>query len=236
MTEYAGVLAALVAGLLGSAHCLGMCSGLSGLFAINGRGGGSMALVYNSGRLLSYATFGAVAGFLGGTAGGAYQVFANINLLRIVSGAVILLIGLQIAFDLRLLRWLENVGAVAWKRISPLARGLLPVRSYRQAIALGLLWGWLPCGLVYSVLLVAVAAGGPVQGSLVMLAFGIGTLPAMLMTGLGAQAFARRMHKRGTRRGMGLLLCLLGVATMAAPLAMSFQAEPHQHGVTELPR
>lgn len=235
MIEFSSLLAAFLGGLLGSAHCLGMCAGLSGLFAINGRGNSLMALVYNSGRLISYSAFGAVAGFLGGAAGSAYQTFTSFSILRVISAVVIFLIGLQIAFDTHFLRAVETAGAKAWKHIAPYAKKLLPVKTYPQAIALGLLWGWLPCGLVYSVLMVAVAAGGAVQGGLVMLAFGLGTLPAMLMTGLGAQALAGRMQHKGTRRGMGLLLCLLGLLTLAAPLAKNLHAAPHQHSASEVP-
>jgi sulfite exporter TauE/SafE len=210
-----------------------MCAGLSGLFAVNGRGGQAMALVYNGGRLLSYATFGAVAGFLGSTAGNAYQAFTSFNILRVISAVIIFLIGLQIAFDLHLLRSLETAGAKVWNQIAPHTRKLLPVTSYSRAVALGLLWGWLPCGLVYSILMIAVAAGGAVQGSLVMLAFGLGTLPAMLLTGLGAQALAKRMQHKGMRRGMGLLLCVLGLLTLAAPLAKNLQSAPHHHAMSE---
>ena len=228
----AALTTALLAGLLGSAHCLGMCGGISGLFALHSSARGlrrqlPMALAYNAGRLASYTLLGSAAAVLGGRVAGLTPAAAGP--VRLVAGAVIILIGLQIAFDLRVLGILERMGGVVWSRISPLAGRLLPVNSLPRALGLGLLWGLLPCGLVYSVLLVAASSARAMDGALVMLAFGIGTTPAMLLTGLGAARLSQLMQDRRTRLGAGLLIILLGILTLAMPITALMSPGPHSH-------
>lgn len=222
MTELtASLTAALLTGLLGSAHCLGMCSGISGLFAMQSSAAGMrrqlpLAVTYNAGRLASYAVLGFVVAAVGARFAGLTPALAGP--VRLAAGIVIILIGLQIAFDLRLLAWLERMGGRLWERIAPLAKGLMPVTSLPRALGLGLLWGLLPCGLVYSVLLVAATTAQPANGALIMLAFGLGTTPAMLLTGLGAARLSQLMQQRRTRLGAGLLIVVLGMLTIAMPV------------------
>ena len=236
MTEALPLLgAAFVTGLLGSAHCLGMCGGISGLFAVNAstaslRRDLPMAITYNVGRVLSYMVLGAAVALLGQTIVDAIpRLTAPVRLL---SGLLIVLVGLQVAFNWRALAPIEKAGAGLWRRIAPAAQGLLPVTSAPKALGLGLLWGWLPCGLVYSVLLLAATTANAITGGLVMLAFGLGTMPAMIATGLSASRLSAFMSRR--RRGAGLLIILLGLATLAMPV-MKFTATPgsgqqgHQH-------
>ena len=233
MTDLAAALTtALLAGLLGSAHCLGMCGGISGLFALHSSVRGlrrqlPMALIYNAGRLASYMILGTAVAALGSGIGGLTPAAAGP--VRLVAGAVIILIGLQIAFDIRALGFLERLGGVAWSRISPLAGRLLPVNSLPRALGLGLLWGLLPCGLVYSVLLVAATSARAADGALIMLAFGIGTTPAMLLTGLGAARLAQLMQDRRTRLGAGLLIVMLGILTLFMPITALMSPGPHSH-------
>lgn len=233
MTDIVAALTtALLAGLLGSAHCLGMCGGISGLFALHSSARGlrrqlPMALAYNGGRLASYTLLGSAAAVLGGRVAGLTPAAAGP--VRLVAGAVIILIGLQIAFDIRVLGILERMGGVVWSRISPLAGRLLPVNSLPRALGLGLLWGLLPCGLVYSVLLVAASSARAMDGALIMLAFGIGTTPAMLLTGLGAARLSQLMQDRRTRLGAGLLIVLLGILTLAMPITALMSPGPHSH-------
>jgi sulfite exporter TauE/SafE len=223
---------AFLAGLLGSAHCLGMCGGISGLFALHSSVRGlrrqlPMALIYNAGRLSSYMILGSIVGALGSRIGDFTPAAAGP--VRLLAGTVIILIGLQIAFNIRALGFLEKAGGVAWSRISPLAGRLLPVNTLPRALGLGLLWGLLPCGLVYSVLLVAATSASEVEGALIMLAFGIGTTPAMLLTGLGAARLAQLMQDRRTRLGAGLLIVTLGILTLAMPVTALFSPAPHAH-------
>ncbi len=213
------VTAAFVTGLLGSAHCFGMCAGISGLFAVNVEARSMQrqfprAIVYNGGRILSYAVLGVIVALVGKTAVGAIPDLAAP--VRLVSGLLIILVGLQVAFGWRILAPLESAGARIWARIAPAARGLVPVQTMPQALGLGLIWGWLPCGLVYSVLLIAATTAEPLAGALVMIAFGFGTMPAMLATGVSASKLAGFMS--GKRLGAGLLIVILGMATVAMPV------------------
>ena len=233
MTDLVAALTtAFLAGLLGSAHCLGMCGGMSGLFALHASVRGlsrqlPMALVYNAGRLTSYA----ILGFAVAAAGSRFAALTPAvgKPVRLIAGAVIILIGLQIAFNVRALGFLERMGGVAWSRISPFAGRLLPVDSLPRALGLGLLWGLIPCGLVYSVLLVAATSARAVDGAAIMLAFGIGTAPAMLLTGLGAARLAQWMQDRRTRLGAGLLIVMLGILTLFMPVTALFSPGPHSH-------
>ena len=225
--------AAFVTGLLGSAHCVGMCGGISGLFAVNAavrslKIQAPKAFAYNIGRILTYAILGVVVAMLGKTMVDSIPKLAAP--VRLASGLLIILIGLQLAFNWRLLTPLENAGAKLWRSVAPTAKGLLPVESARQALALGLIWGLLPCGLVYSVLLLAASTADPMNGSLVMLAFGVGTMPAMIATGLSASKLSQFMSRN--RVGAGLLIVLIGIATIAMPV-MKLSGSPdqsmHQH-------
>jgi sulfite exporter TauE/SafE len=229
--------AAFITGVLGSAHCFGMCGGISGLFAVNASAASlcqqfPRAIIYNLGRILSYALLGAVVALLGKTAVSSIPDLAAP--VRLASGLLIVLIGLQLAFGWRILAPLENAGAKLWHRIAPAAKGLVPAETSIQALGLGLIWGWLPCGLVYSVLLLAATTAEPVSGGTVMIAFGLGTMPAMLATGVSASKLARFMS--GKRRGAGLLIVLLGLATMAMPIMKLTGTRDHAgHGGHDTP-
>ena len=216
--------AAFVMGLLGSAHCFGMCAGLSGLFAVNAsvaslRAQMPLAVAYNGGRVLSYAFLGVMVAMLGQTIVGTIPNIAAP--VRFASGLLIVVVGLQVAFGWRFLAPVEKAGGQLWTRIAPAAKGLLPVTSTPKALGLGLLWGWLPCGLVYSVLLLAATTANALYGGLVMIAFGIGTMPAMIMTGISASRLAQFMSRK--RLGAGLLIVLIGALTLAMPV-MKFAA------------
>ena len=224
--------AAFLTGFLGSAHCIGMCGGISGLFAAQAeiaslRSRLPMALTYNLGRICSYAMLGFVVALLGSGAVAGMPALAGP--VRLVSGLIIVLIGLQIAFNWRVLQSIERMGAVLWAKLAPAAKGLLPVTSLPRALGLGLLWGWLPCGLVYSVLLLAATTPRAADGALVMIAFGLGTLPAMLATGLGAAKLSQLLQRRGARLGLGLLIVILGLITLAMPVMGLFAGEAHHH-------
>jgi sulfite exporter TauE/SafE len=204
VSEFVAVLAAaLITGVLGSAHCFGMCGGISGLFAVNAsvttlRAQIPKAIVYNLGRILSYAVLGGLVALLGKTTVDLIPKMATP--VRLASGILIILVGLQL-------------------------KGLVPVETLPQALGLGIIWGWLPCGLVYSVLLLAVTTTDIVSGALVMVAFGLGTMPAMLATGVSASKLAQFMS--GKRLGAGLLIILLGLATLAMPVMKLAGTQEH---------
>jgi len=221
--------AALAAGLLGSAHCLGMCAGMSGLFAAGATAAAirtqlPLAIAYNLGRVLSYALLGALVAMIGSTTVRVIPALAGP--VRLASGALIILVGLQVAFNWRLLTAVEKIGAKIWHHLVPHAKGLIPATTVIRAGGLGLIWGWLPCGLVYSVLLLAATTAHPAGGGLVMVSFGLGTMPAMVLTGLSASKLSAFMSRN--RLGAGLLIVALGVATIAMPLTN--RVIPDSHG------
>jgi len=229
VSEFLPVLAAaLITGVLGSAHCFGMCGGISGLFAVNAsvtslRAQLPKAILYNLGRILSYAILGSLVALLGKTT---VELIPKLAApVRLASGILIILVGLQLAFDWRILAPLEKTGAKLWKRIAPAAKGLVPVETLTQALGLGIVWGWLPCGLVYSVLLLAATTTDMLGGALVMVAFGLGTMPAMLATGMSASKLAQFMS--GKRLGAGLLIIVLGLATIAMPVMKLSGTQEH---------
>ncbi len=233
MTDLFPVLgAAFVTGLLGSAHCFGMCAGISGLFAVNANVQAlkvqvPKAIAYNVGRVLTYAILGVIVALLG--KGAVDSIPALGPPVRLASRILIILIGLQVAFNWRILGPLETAGAKIWQRIAPAAKGLVPVETMPQALGLGLIWGWLPCGLVYSVLLLAATTTDAAAGGMVMIAFGIGTMPAMIATGVSASKIAQFMSRK--RLGAGLLIVVLGLATIGHPLMkLTKPADSMGHG------
>jgi len=205
-------------GFLGSPHCVAMCGGVASALALAARGAGAPALrqvAYNAGRLVSYGLAGALAGALGLSAA---RLLGPLGTLALRAAAALLLI----ALGLYLTGWwsglaaLERQGARLWRHIAPLARRLQPGRSLGGALALGMLWGWLPCGLVYSALALAVTAGDAPHGALLMAGFGLGTLPAVLATGLVAQRVTARGRAAASRRLAGVMLIGFGLWTFAA--------------------
>ena len=225
MIDGVAMSAALVAGLIGSAHCFGMCGGIAGAMGMaaaqNGvRGGrlGLQATLYNVGRITSYVVAGVIVGLLGSALGDMIDLPSWSLWLRGTTGLVLVLLGLQIAFGWRLLTFLERGGARLWRRLSPLAGRLLGKRSAINALGLGMLWGWLPCGLSYSMLLVAATTGTAVSGGAIMLAFGLGTLPSMIGASYAGGRIGGLPGGRRTRVIAGLLIALMGIWTAAVPM------------------
>jgi uncharacterized protein len=218
-TELGIYLTAFLVGLLGGVHCLSMCGGLVGSLTMGldpriRRDPWLMLpyqLTYNLARIAGYATAGALFGGLGALLLqlDAFQTMQRA--LYAVAGIVMILLGLYLGGWWRLIAVVERLGAVLWRRLEPLGRRFLPVRTPMQAAALGYLWAWIPCGLVYSVLITAVATGSVLKGALVMLAFGAGTLPNLLGIGLLAGAAARVAERLWVRQVAGLLVIAFGV-------------------------
>jgi hypothetical protein len=212
-------LTAFLVGLLGGVHCLSMCGGLVGslTMGLDRRIRGDpwlmlpYQLTYNLARVAGYATAGALFGGLGALLLqlDAFQIMQRV--LYGVAGIVMVLLGLYLGGWWRLIALVERLGAALWQRIEPLGRRLLPVRTPLQAAALGYLWAWIPCGLVYSVLITAVATGSMIEGALLMLAFGAGTLPNLLGIGLLAGAAARIAERVWVRQLAGLLVIGFGL-------------------------
>lgn len=211
MTDWGFVAAALAIGFFGSSHCVGMCGGISSALgmAVPGQKPAWGQLVsYSAGRLGSYALMGAIAGALGAAA------LPTLTPLRIIAGLMLIAMALYIAGWWRGLVWLERGGAHLWRYLQPLSRQLLPVNSAPRALALGSIWGWLPCGLVYSALTYALAQGGSAQAALAMFAFGLGTVPAMFATGAAGARVRALVQRPKVRLLMALLILLFGFWTL----------------------
>jgi sulfite exporter TauE/SafE len=223
---------AFLAGLFGSVHCLGMCGGIAGAAAAGPGTQGrkvSWILLYNLGRVGSYCLAGTIAGAAAFALGSAIDLPAWGAVTRGLTGVILVLIGLNFALGLRLPRFLEASGGRIWALISPTARRLLSSRSAPGMLGLGALWGWLPCGLTYTMLLAAAGTGKALDGALLMLAFGLGTLPSMLAAGAAAGSLQRFTRARHTRRLSGVLLVILGIWTAALPIK-SWLAGQAGHG------
>jgi sulfite exporter TauE/SafE len=213
-----GLIAAMLVGLLGGVHCVGMCGGLVGAFSMQLPGQGprlSYHLAANLGRITSYALAGGIAGAVGGTSLFLQRLFPVEQVLYGFANLMLILLGLYLAGFAQTVLVLERLGGGVWKRLQPLLGRLIPIRGVPQAFAAGMVWGWLPCGLVYSVLITALASGSPGQGALTMAAFGLGTLPNLLAMGLFASHLQPILQRRGLRVVAGLLVVALGVLGLA---------------------
>src|SRR5690554_3619763 len=203
--------AAFLMGLAGSGHCLAMCGGLAGAMGLQKRF--SALFFYNFGCIFSYAIAGAVV---------ASALFAvhtmqpnTLVYFRLLAGLMMILLALYLLEKRLALLWLERVGAKLWKRIQPLGLRLRGKTGLHHALLAGMLWGWLPCGLVYSALSWAALSAAPLHGGVFMLAFGAGTLPSMLTVGVASQRLQGILKSRGFRWISALILAGYGVATIA---------------------
>jgi len=225
-------VAAFIAGLLGGVHCLGMCGGIVGAltFGINpavnpspdahssaspaaqsGKNLYPYLLAYNGGRLLSYT-------FAGILVGGISMLATNLPVLnqvqfglQIFAALFMIALGLYIGGWWMGLRNIERAGGVIWKQIEPISRRFIPVKSPFQALILGSLWGWLPCGLVYTILFWSISTGSAVEGGLLMLSFGLGTLPMLLAMGVFAASLTSFIRKNWVRALAGGIIIAFGL-------------------------
>jgi uncharacterized protein len=223
------LLAAWLTGLAGSGgHCLGMCGGIVGALGVGqrpGLAGFGVVSAAHFGRVLSYSTAGAIAGLIGATAVTTLFGANGLAVLRVAAAVLIVAIGVQLLLGRALLTPLERGGAFVWRRLAPLLKPLLPPRDPLRALAVGALWGWLPCGLVYAELSVAATAGGALGGALVMALFGLGT--SVGLTALSALLQSLGLS-RLPRQAAGALLVLFGVALLL-PLFAATGGHHHVH-------
>ncbi|WP_122581785.1 sulfite exporter TauE/SafE family protein [Pseudomonas viridiflava] len=215
------LFSALVLGLLGGGHCLGMCGGLMGALTLaipreQRARRMQLLMAYNLGRIVSYA----IAGFFSGVVGWAVANSPGATTLRVVAALLLIAMGLYLAGWWSGLTRVERLGRGLWRYLQPFATRLLPISSIPRALLLGALWGWLPCGLVYSTLLWAASQGNAIDSALLMLAFGLGTWPVLLATGLAAERTTALLRRRSVRTTGGVLVILFGLWTLPGP---------HQH-------
>lgn len=212
------LLSALLVGLLGGGHCVGMCGGIVGAVSMTLPGQRPrlpFLLSYNLGRISSYALAGFLAGLLGASTVFVEHILPIERVLYGLANLMLILLGLYLAGVWHGLTWLEHLGSHVWRWLQPLGKRCLPVRSLPQAFAVGAVWGWLPCGLVYSVLVVAMASASPLQGMALMLAFGLGTLPALLGMGLAAARIKGWLQQTWLRRLSGGLILGFGLVGLS---------------------
>lgn len=215
----AGPLAtAFLVGLLGGVHCVGMCGGIVGTLTMGLAPEARsrldrllpFQLAYNAGRILGYTVVGALMGAIGALLVQALPLRYAQRGLYAVAALFMLLLGIYLGGWWRGLARVERLGAGLWRRIEPLGQRLLPIRSPLEAAGLGFIWAWLPCGLVYSVLIWCMSAGSAGRGALLMLAFGLGTLPTLLGLGMLAGAAARFADRAWIRQAAGMLVLGFG--------------------------
>lgn len=223
----ANYLGAFLVGLLGGVHCFGMCGGIVTALSFNSSSTTSpntssrntssrtpILLGYNFGRIMGYMIAGALVGGIGSLATGVLSLTDIQNtrsILSVIAALFMIALGLYLAGVWRGIAYLEKGGRHLWKYIEPVSRRFIPADTIYKALPLGLLWGWLPCGLVYTILIWSLSAGGAVEGALLMLAFGLGTLPNLLLMGLAAEKLSRWTKIKWVQRLAGAFVAGLGL-------------------------
>lgn len=213
-----------IVGFLGGVHCVGMCGGIVTALSLHKDDSKKQMLqhiVYNIGRILSYVVMGAIVGSIGQlgliVAGKSlapfHTLFANIMLIAL---------GFYMLGITKFLAPIENGGKVIWNKIQPIFKGLIPAKTIKQGFLVGFLWGWLPCGLVYSALATALSTGSILGGMYAMLGFGLGTLPNLLLAGFMAVKFKGFVQQKAIRVTGGLFILLLGLSGSFMALSKIF--------------
>ena len=213
MTIEVLLFSAFTAGLFGSIHCVGMCGGITSALGLTIKHERKVlyAILFQVGRLISYAIAGSLIGLLGATLLGIDKPGPTTTVLRLAAALFMFLLGLYLAGWFPKFVVLERIGMPLWRKISPISQKLIPVTRMPQALLLGAIWGWIPCGLVYSVLIWSAASVNPATGALTMAAFGLGTMPAMLAFTVGASQMVAFMTQTVVRRMMGSIVMLLAI-------------------------
>jgi uncharacterized protein len=223
--------AALILGIAASGHCLVMCGGISSALGLasakspDGQPRVPLIVAYQVGRIVSYAIAG---GLLGGALGSVVDwldMDAVRRGLRVLSAAALVVAALVAFGTLRDPG--SRVGQLLWRRIAPIGRRLLPVTSVARALGFGMVWGWMPCGFAYTVILIAALEHDALRSAATMLAFGMGTAPTMVALGYGARRAARLAAGGAARRVAGSILIGSAALTLLAPQIVA--ASPWLH-------
>ena len=221
MISEVSLLAAFLVGLLGGVHCVGMCGGIVGALSLGlperqrtGSARWRYLLAYNAARVSSYTLAGALLGGIGWLAAnwsGLHQLQQGLQLL---AALFMVALGLYLGGWWQGLSQVERAGGLIWNRLEPLGRRFLPLKTPTQAFMLGLVWGWLPCGLVYSVLVWSISTADPFYGAALLFCFGLGTLPNLLLMGVAAASLSARVRDPRTRRIAAALVVLFGLYSL----------------------
>lgn len=227
-------VSAFVVGVLGAVHCVGMCGGIAGMLSIGTeklsvRMRLLRTFAYNTGRITSYAAAGAIAGVAGQTMGGLLPHGTARPLAMSISAVFAVLLALYLmGWGGTLLR-LERFGGRLWQYLKPAGQRFIPARSLKQAFGLGLVWGWLPCGLVYTAVAWALVSGSPARGALLMLGFGLGTLPALVGMGMAGSWILAWRDRPLVRYTAGVVLVGFAASALWHGLAPVHAGMSHVH-------
>ena len=213
-------------GLFTTLHCVGMCGGIIGALSLGLpekiRNNKLQLLffvaTYNLGRILSYSLAGLIAGALGTEILNSMGFKQGHQILQYIGVGMMIAVGLYLSGWLPQLAYIEKAGRPLWKNLEPVGRKLLPVSSPFKALAYGLVWGWLPCGMVYFVLIWALSAGSALQGASLMLAFGLGTLPTLLAAGFMTSWITGFARNQTVRSIVGFIIITLAIASLMIPM------------------
>jgi len=224
---------AFLIGLVSTLHCIGMCGGIMGALSLSlpeqVRARKSRLVIFvsliNIGRILSYAIAGMLAGAFGVELLKALGLENGHEILRYAGVIFMAAIGFYLAGWFPQLVLVEHIGKPVWSRLEPMARKMMPINSPIRALLYGMAWGWLPCGLVYVVLLMTVTSGSALHGSMMMLAFGLGTLPTILSVGIMATWVRRFASSQSTRQLIGIIIIIMAIAS----LFLSTGGDHHHH-------
>ena len=223
------IIIAFNLGLFSTLHCVGMCGGIltAMIMALpqdvqkNNLKIFYRSLAYNFGRICSYTIAGLISGLLGEQIVGLSQDLNAHLILQSIAALVLTGLALNILGLLPFRKFTESMGMKVWKYIQPLSKHLYPINSFKHAFLFGMLWGWLPCGLVYSALLLSLSAGAPFEGMMTMLFFGLGTLPGMITTGYFADYINRVKTNSQLRLITAITMILIAVSLPASTIYFS---------------
>mgnify|MGYP003604514525 CR=1 FL=1 len=216
------IIAAFFMGFFGSPHCLGMCGGLVAAFSLSMKDVSpakrrALIATYHFGRLTSYAILGLAAGLIGTTV--LEPLMKGNSTPRILLGLVLVFVGVTM-LGAPFLSKLERLGMRFWQYLSPIRQKVFPLNTFPRALAAGLLWGYLPCGLVYGALLIAVVAHDPLSGAALMFVFGLGTVPMLVATHETVGWLRNQIGRLRLRQLNGAIMVLSGLAVVFIPIAM----------------
>lgn len=213
---------AFLVGFLSTVHCFGMCTGIMGALTLSlptevrARPNSVLpyVLAYNLGRVSSYTIVGGVFGALSSVLAATLTQYYGGQLFLILATVMLVGLGLYLAGWFPKFALIERVGRPVWKRLEPWGRRLLPVRSLNQAFLFGTVWGWLPCGLVYSMLIWSLTTGRPQDGALLMMAFGLGTMPTVLLAGVFINKVVRFTRLPLVRKFAGVAIIAIAASNL----------------------
>ena len=212
-------LVAFAMGVFSSLHCIGMCGSIIGTLTLSLKPEirtnkallFPFVLNYNLGRISSYALTGALAGAIEAILSLPFEEGHGHRVLQVISAAIMTSAGLYIAGWFPRFAYIEKTGARLWKLVEPFGRRLIPVQTRSQAFLFGMVWGWLPCGLVYTALVLSATTGDILRSALTMLSFGLGTLPAVMGLGIMTTILTRLSRMRYFKQAIGLFMIVLAL-------------------------